>query len=192
MQDPVENKNYTITVTDVVNLIIEKKSKEIDDIIEEKKNLINDLQEKFKISVQENSKKLKAFLEENFEEKSLQKFILSSLGEYSFTLGFGGWGGRHGRTTPSNEKVEIPDSCYEELYKRGLVFKGNISEVDEIQILNNEISDLHYKKHDIEHSREKLIAEVTLEKLSSVDADFKENIEKLTERIFNSNTKLIN
>ncbi len=163
-----------ITVENVVDLIIDKKVKEIDDIIFEKKNEINKLETKYNKGVKKNAKKLKEFFNLHFDKEGLRGFILNT---------FEGW--------DFEDNGEAIDSYYEDLYRGGLVFKENVSECNDIKLLKTELDKLRNKKHDIEHSREKLIAEVTLEKLSSIDADFKENIEKLTDKIFN-NTKLIN
>ncbi len=61
-----------------------------------------------------------------------------------------------------------------------------------IKTLHDEANALHSEIEKIKNSKDALIAEVTLQKLSSIDVDFKENIEKLTDKIFNNKNKQIN
>ncbi len=176
-----DKDNYTVTITDVVNLIIEKKIKEVDDEIDKLKEIKKELEDKWNNEAEEKSKKLKSFLEEHFDARGLESFVLNS----SITML---WGLNNFGISNSSK---TSDDKYKNLYQLGLMFKEDAKVYEDIYTIRDTIKNLKDKKEVISNSKEKLIAEVTLEKLSSIDVDFKENIEKLTERIFN-NTKLIN
>ncbi len=74
----------------------------------------------------------------------------------------------------------------------GLVPKGFNDIDNKIEATEAKCCEITNKIYAIITSKDKLIAEVTLQRLSSIDVDFKENIEKLTDKIFNNLPKSIN
>ncbi len=199
----MENKNSSISVTDVVNLIIEKNIKKIDDIIAEKRNMIDELEEKARNGINEKVEKLKSFLTEHFDEKGLNHFIRITprmrVGGYEgmWIGGRGGTGNEHdldpnrvaaiyGQRTIFNEHDVRIQLAFKELFLCGLMLKGDDAEYVNIKSVEKELSDLYNKRDEIRDSKSALIAEVTLQRLSSIDVDFSDKLDLLADKIFNN------
>ncbi len=155
-----------ISVTDVVNLIIDKKIKELENIRKEKfaeKEVLEEEEEKFLID----------FYKKIFTDDFLNK---------NFTIS-------------NDEFIHLKEIKSSELYYKRfhVMFKiSGLSPIgfdyykEKINKVYAEAMDTFKQIDKIKNSKDALIAEVTLQKLSSIDADFKENIEKLTDKIFNN------
>ncbi len=170
----------TISVTDVVNLIIDKNIKKIDDEINDKQNIIKELKDKHYNNIDEKVEKLKNFLTEHFDERGL-KHLLMLMGMGMGGRG-GGWNDMGGKISFGADIRE--HSGYKELFLCGLFLKGDDVEYETINNLYDEIDQLRNKQYKIRNSKDNLIAEVTLERLSNIDVDFK--LDLLADRIFNN------
>lgn len=163
-----------ITVTDIVDLIIEKNIKPINDSIEEKQKAIRDLKNRFENTTAQKVENLKLFMEEHFDSEGL-KYFLEVFGMTVFR-DFGMMGFGYGMDS---------NVFYRNMFLAGLILKDDNNESKEIDILKDEIDSLINSKNKIKQSRSLLITEVTLQQLSSIDADFAEKLDSLAEKIFN-------
>ncbi len=155
-----------MSISDIVDLIIDKKVKELEKLKDEKDSLIIKIKEEENKIFSDFSKKL---IQDNFEEI------------------------KDGKFKRVFDNYDSPFGTYDEDYifltksfiRMGFYPKGYVNRTDVIYDERNEIIK---QISDVQNSKDKLIAEVTLQHLSSIDTEFGDNIEKLTERIFNNNS----
>ena len=146
-----------IHITDVVDLIIDKKVKELESLIEEKRIVIKEVEK-------EDDKTLI-----NFYKKIVNDNFVDSYFE------------------PNDSKFGFYEGDYLKLdFFFRMAFLSPKGFVNRRQPLYDDISKLVEQRDKIKNSKESLIAEVTLQHLSNLDVDFKDKIEELTERIFNN------
>ncbi len=158
-----------ISVSNIVDLIIDKKVKELELLIEEKTILLK--------TVKEEDKK---FLMDFYKKLIKEKFTVNPNARR-----------RYGRFNEEGDIVNLEDIDNEYYLDLEFVFKmmrlNPKGYVDKVELIHDEIDAMRTQITDVQNSKEKLIAQVTLEHLSNIDADFGANIDKLTEKIFNTN-----
>lgn len=156
----VNDMKKEITVDDVVNLIIDKKIKEVEDAISKKDTLAKQMKDDF---IKESYEHIKKVFEENFDEKGLNCFLSMA---------------HRNRHNTENKKT------YQELCVMGLSPKN--SKYEEIEKLYDEKEELYNMKIKIRNSKERIKIEITLQRISSIDVNFDKKLDELAERIFSN------